>query len=82
MNSKVFRLQSEGVLREQSMPPPVPPYNKYMGAVDLTDQFVKPYGFDRKSNGSGHYFIILLLTMPTFYINILVQDLRIHLLFV
>ena len=49
MDSKVFRLQSEGVLREQSVPPPLPAYNKYMGAVDLTDQFVKPYGFDSKS---------------------------------
>ena len=49
MDSKVFRLQSEGVLREQSVPPPLPAYNKYMGAVDLTDQLVKPYGFDRKS---------------------------------
>ena len=49
MSSKVFRLQPEGVLREQSVPPLLPAYNKYMGAVDLTDQLVKPYGFDRKS---------------------------------
>ena len=49
MDSKVFRLQPEGVLREQSVPPLLPAYNKYMGAVDLTDQLIKPYGFDRKS---------------------------------
>ena len=49
MNSKVFRLQPEGVLREQSVPPLLPAYNKYMGAVDLTDQLMRTYGFDRKS---------------------------------
>ena len=49
MNSKVFRLQPEGVLREQSVPPLLPAYNKYMGAVDLTDQLIRTYGFDRKS---------------------------------
>ena len=49
MDSKVVRLQSEGVLRGQSVPPPLPAYNKYMGAVDLIDQFVKACGFDRKS---------------------------------
>ena len=42
MDSKVFRLQSEGVLSEQLLPPLLPAYNMYMGAVDLTDQFVKP----------------------------------------
>ena len=33
-------LRPWGVLREQSVPPPLPAaaYNKYMGAVDLTDQ--------------------------------------------
>ena len=51
MGSKVFRLQPEGVLREQSVPPLLPAYNiyKYMGAVDLTDQLIKAYGFERKS---------------------------------
>ena len=52
MASKVFRLQPEGVLREQHVPPLLPAYNKYMGAVDLTDQLKKAYGFDRKSKRS------------------------------
>ena len=32
MDSKVFRLQCNGVLREQSVPPLFPAYNKFMGA--------------------------------------------------
>ena len=52
MDSQVFRLQCNGVLREQSVPPLLPAYNKFMGAVDLTGQLKKPYGFDRKSKRS------------------------------
>ena len=33
--------------------PLLPAYNKYMGAVDLTDQLVKPYGLDRNSSVAG-----------------------------
>ena len=50
MDSKVFRLQC--VLREQSVPPLLPAYNKFMGAVDLTGELKKPYGFDKKSKRS------------------------------
>ena len=49
MDSKVTRLQPGGVLRNQSVPPLLPAYNKFMGGVDRTDQLRKTYGFDRKS---------------------------------
>lgn len=52
MKNKVFRLQQDGFLREQSVPPPLPAYNKYMCAVDVTGQIKKTYGFDRKSKRS------------------------------
>ena len=45
----MFRLQPEGIQREQSVPLLLPDCNKYMGAVDLTNQLIKPYHFDRKS---------------------------------
>ena len=47
----IFRLESEGVQTERSVP--LPAYNKYMGAVDLTDLFLKLYGFDRNPNVAG-----------------------------
>ena len=34
MNGKVYRLQHDGRLREQSVPPPLPVYNKYMCIVN------------------------------------------------
>lgn len=49
MDSMVVRLQHDGVMREQSVPPLLPAYNKYMCAVDVTDQLKKAYGYDRKS---------------------------------
>ena len=49
MDSLVARLQPGGVLRNQSVPPLLPAYNKFMGGVDRTDQIRKCYGFDRKS---------------------------------
>ena len=49
MDSKVFRLQHDGFMREQSVPPLLPAYNKFMCAVDVTDQLKKTYGYDRKS---------------------------------
>ena len=52
MEGKMFRLQRDGILREQSAPPLLPAYNKYMGAVDVTGQIKKTYGFDRKSKRS------------------------------
>ena len=53
MNSKVYRLQQ-------------PAYNKYMRAVDITDQIRKTYGFDRKSRCS---WIRLFYTCKDFSIN-------------
>ena len=41
MNSKVYRLEHDGLLREQSVPPPLLAYNKYMCAVDVTEQIRK-----------------------------------------
>ena len=51
MDMPVVRLQPEGVLRYQSVPPLLPAYNKFMGGggVDRTDKLKKTYGFDRKS---------------------------------
>ena len=66
MNSKVYRLQHDGLLREQSVPPPLPAYNKYMCAVDVTGQIRKTYGFDRKSRRS---WIRLFYTCKDFSIN-------------
>ena len=49
MVSLVARLRPEGVLRKQNVPPILPAYNKYMCAVDRTNQFEKNYDLDRKS---------------------------------
>ena len=54
--SKVFRLQPDGLMREQTVPPLLPAY-KFMCAlcskyIDVTDQLKKKayyYGYDRKS---------------------------------
>ena len=40
--------QSSGVLVCKHVPPLLPAYNKFMGAVDRTGQLRKYYGFDRK----------------------------------
>ena len=42
MKHDVYRLQHDGLLREQSVPPPLPEY-KYMDAVDLTGQLKQCY---------------------------------------
>ena len=49
MDSQVVRVQPEGVLRKQSVPPLLLAYNKFMGGVDRTGHIRKTYGFDRKS---------------------------------
>ena len=49
MDAPVARLQPEGVLRYQSVPPLLPAYNKFMGGVDKTDRLRRTYGFGRKS---------------------------------
>ena len=41
MDSQVARLQPEGVLRNQSVPPLLPAYNMFMDGVDRTDQLRK-----------------------------------------
>jgi hypothetical protein len=66
MKSKVFRLQPEGLLKERSVPPLLPAYNKYMGGVDRTDQIRKTYGFDRKSR---RYWLRLFFNFFDFAIN-------------
>ena len=61
MNSQMFRLQPEGVLREQLVPPLLLTYNKYMGAVDLNDQLIRTYGLIGNPSvaGFGHSFFVL-----------------------
>ena len=66
VNDTIYRLQHDGLLREQSVPPPLPAYNKYMCAVDVTGQIRKTYGFDRKSRRS---WIRLFYTCKDFSIN-------------
>ena len=44
MKHDVYRLQHDGLLREQS----VPPAYKYMGAVDLIGQLKRLYEIGRK----------------------------------
>ena len=53
-DTPVARLQPEGVLRYQSVPPILPAYNKFMGGVDRTNQRSRTYGFDRNSK---HYWL-------------------------
>lgn len=49
MPHSVFRLQSNGTLCSQRVPPLLPAYNLYMGGVDNTGHMRKTYGYDRKS---------------------------------
>ena len=49
MPDTIVRLQPDGKLRHQSVPPLLPAYNKFMGGVDRTGQIKKTYGYDRKS---------------------------------
>ena len=49
MPEKVFRVQGDGRLHAQSVPPLLPAYNSYMGGVDTTGHLRKTYGYDRKS---------------------------------
>ena len=49
MDSDVVRVQIDGSLQLQAVPPVLPAYNKYMGGVDSLSQVRKSYGFDRKS---------------------------------
>lgn len=66
MEGKVARVQSDGVLRYQSVPPVSPAYNKFMGAVDRLSQYKKSYGFDRKSK---RYWLRLFFQFLDYAIN-------------
>ena len=48
MPDPVFRVQADGTLRAQRIPPLLPAYNQYMGGVDNTGRLQKTYGYDRK----------------------------------
>ena len=48
MTPKVARIQCDGVFGYQSVPPLLPAYNKFMGAVDRVSQVKKNYGVDRR----------------------------------
>lgn len=49
MEGKVARVQSDGLMHYQSVPPLLPAYNRYMGGVDRLNQMRKTYGYDRKA---------------------------------
>ena len=49
MSNQVARVRLDGTFGFQSVPPVLPAYNKYMGAVDRLSQLKRNYGFDRKS---------------------------------
>ena len=48
METQVVRVQLDGTLQFQSIPPLLPAYNKYISGVDRLSQVRKTYGFDRK----------------------------------
>ena len=48
MPDPVFRVQADGTLCAQLVPPLLPAYNQYMGGVDNTGRLQKTYGYDRK----------------------------------
>ena len=67
MRGRVVRLPSnDRVLQYQKVPPVLPAYNKYMGAVDHLSQTRKTYGFDRKSK---RYWIRPFMTFFDYAVN-------------
>ena len=70
MPDTVVRLQPDGKLRHQSVPPLLPAYNKFMGGVDRTGQIKKTYGYDRKSRRYWLrlFFYLLDVTIGNAYI--------------
>ena len=60
MDSQVVRVQPEGVLRNQSVPPLLPAYNILMGGVDRSDQLRKTYGFDKALLASSLFPVLRL----------------------
>ena len=66
MDTSVARLQPEGVLRFQSVPPLLPAYNKFMGEVDRNDQFRMMYGCDKKLR---HYWLRLFFQFFDYAVN-------------
>ena len=66
MSSKVGRPQYDGTFGYQSVPPLLPAYNKFMGAVDIASQVRKCYGFDRKSK---RYWLRLFFQFLDYAVN-------------
>ena len=66
MDSKVARVQPDGVLRYQSVPPLLRAYNKYTCGVDVTGQLLKSYALDRKSK---RYWLRLFFQFLNYAIN-------------
>ena len=81
MDSQVARLQPEGVLRNQSVPPLLPAYNMFMGTycrqIELTN-----LGKRMASIGNLGVFgcvsssscLTMLLIMPTYFTSIAAND--------
>ena len=66
MSRKVGRPQYDGTFGYQSVPPLLPAYNKFMGAVDIVSQVRKTYGFDRKSK---RYWLRLFFQFLDYAVN-------------
>ena len=66
MDTSVARLQPEGVLRFQSVPPLLSAYNKFMGGVGRNDQLRTMYVCDRKSR---HYWLRLFFQFFDYGVN-------------
>ena len=66
MDSDVVRVQIDGSLQLQAIPPVLPAYNKYMGGVDRLSQVRKSYGFDKKSR---HYWVRAFFQFFDYAIN-------------
>ena len=67
MEGRVARLPPNGrVLKHQQVPPVLPAYNKFMGAVDRLSQVRKPYGYDRKSK---RYWLRTFMTFFDYAVN-------------
>ena len=56
MDSQVARVQPEGVLHKQSVPPLLPAYNKFMGGVDRTGHIRKHMGLIGNRSAFGFFF--------------------------
>ena len=67
MKGRVARLPPKGrVLKHQQVPPVLPVYNRYMGAVDRLSQVRRTYGYNRKSK---RYWLRLFMTFFDYAVN-------------